>query len=204
MNELAANASALGVGIVIYSGNDDSLVAHHGSEVSIQNTTFGGTQGFTRPPSTPWNDDDGNFAGIVHQERNWTFVLFDGASHLVPQKKPAQAFVFLREFILGDNQTGLVIDGSTASVVGGESHPLTGDVLPGTSVIFGGNISTTTTITYPAATVSQWDSFVSSLNAEIAASSPTSNSKNGASNVLMSTSTASAFIVFALAYLFMI
>ena len=61
----------------------------------IQNTTWGGIQGFSRKPSTPWFDDSGNFAGIVHQERNLTFALFKGASHLVPQKVPAAAFVLL-------------------------------------------------------------------------------------------------------------
>lgn len=55
----------------------------------LQNTTFGGIQGFTRPPSTPWTKDDGSFAGIVHQERNWTFALFKGAGHLIPQQQPA-------------------------------------------------------------------------------------------------------------------
>jgi hypothetical protein len=56
-----------------------------------QNTTFGGIQGFTRVPSTPWVDDAGNFAGIVHQERGWSYVLFVGTGHLVPFKKPASA-----------------------------------------------------------------------------------------------------------------
>lgn len=55
----------------------------------LQNTTFGGIQGFSRKPSTPWTDDAGNFAGIVHQERNWTYVLFAGAGHTVPLSKPA-------------------------------------------------------------------------------------------------------------------
>ena len=50
--------------------------------------TFGGKQGFTRKPSTIWTNDRGEFAGIVHQERNWTFALFDGAGHLVPQNQP--------------------------------------------------------------------------------------------------------------------
>lgn len=162
LNELAANASERGVGIVLYSGNDDSLLAHHGTEVTIQNTTFGGTQGFARKPSTPWTDDTGKFAGIVHQERNWTYVLFDGASHLVPQKIPAAAFVFLREFVLGNNQTGLVTDASTPAV-GGEVSSLGNGYLPGNSVVFGGSISTTTTFTYPAPTISAWNAFVSSM-----------------------------------------
>src|ERR1700761_7357790 len=35
-DDLFANASKNGVGIVIYSGNDDMLVAHRGSEITIQ------------------------------------------------------------------------------------------------------------------------------------------------------------------------
>jgi len=35
-DEMFANASTNGVGIVIYSGNDDMLVAHRGSEITIQ------------------------------------------------------------------------------------------------------------------------------------------------------------------------
>jgi hypothetical protein len=53
-----------------------------------KNTTFGGIQGFTRKPSTPFTDDAGNFAGIVHQERNITYALFTGAGHLVPMSVP--------------------------------------------------------------------------------------------------------------------
>lgn len=115
-----------------------------------------------KKPSTPWTDDSGNFAGIVHQERNWTYVLFKGASHLVPQKVPAAALTFFREFVLGTNQTGFYSP-SSGSVVGGEDSSLAGDFLPGNSGIFGGSISTTTTFTYPAATVSAWDAVVSSI-----------------------------------------
>lgn len=55
----------------------------------IQNTTFGGIQGFSRKPSTPWFNDDGSFAGIVHQERNWTYVLIQAAGHLLAMQQPA-------------------------------------------------------------------------------------------------------------------
>ena len=46
--------------------------------VVIQNTTFGGIQGFTKRPNTRFTDDKGNFAGIIHQERNITYALFAG------------------------------------------------------------------------------------------------------------------------------
>lgn len=50
--------------------------------------TFGGIQGFTRKPATPFTDDHGKFAGIVHQERSVTYVLFNRAGHLVPMYAP--------------------------------------------------------------------------------------------------------------------
>ncbi|KAJ7890888.1 alpha/beta-hydrolase [Mycena olivaceomarginata] len=136
-SELASNASTHGVGIVLYSGNNDALAAHRGTEgrtpirLRNPNTTFGGIQGFTRKPSTPFTDSAGNFAGIVHQERNITYALFTGAGHLVPMSVPEAAFAFVREFVLGSNATGYV-DPATGAVVGGENPELlAGDVLPG-------------------------------------------------------------------------
>ncbi|KAK7001471.1 Alpha/beta-hydrolase [Favolaschia claudopus] len=165
LSELAANATAKNVSIVFYSGNDDSLVQHRGTEVIIQNMTFGGIQGFTRKPSTPWFDDDGNFAGIVHQERNLTYVLFDGAGHLVPMWKPAQALVFLREFVLGSNPNGTVLGNNT--VVGGENTTLANDFLPGGDEVFFGNSTTSGTSTIPAATRSAWASFIATATASV-------------------------------------
>ncbi|KAJ7769346.1 alpha/beta-hydrolase [Mycena metata] len=169
LTELATNASARGVGIVFYSGNDDSLVAHRGTET---NMTFGGVQGFTRKPSTPWTDDKGAFAGIVHQERNLTYVLFKGAGHFVPKSVPEAALVFLREFVLGSNQTGVV--NSDGTVVGGEDSALAADAMPGGTVIFYGNGDSATTslsTAAPSATVAAWDKFLATATAKATAGS---------------------------------
>ncbi|KAH9832569.1 alpha beta-hydrolase [Rhodofomes roseus] len=161
LTELATNASERGVKIVLYSGNDDSLISHRSTEVVIQNTTFGGIRGFTQPPATPWYADDGSFAGIVHQERNWTYLLFKDAGHLVALDKPANALTFLREFILGSNDTGLVAteDGKTG-VIGGEVSSLAAGVLPGQSGIFVGSGATQSTYTFPSATIAAWESYI--------------------------------------------
>jgi len=163
MDELAANSSARDVSWVIYSGNDDSQDAHHGSEITIQNTTFGGVRGFTRKPSTPWFDYQGNFGGIVHQERNITYVLFDRASHQVPLLKQGAAFYFLKEFVLGNNPLGSVITNGHGGVhvVGGENSSLSGDFLPGEhNPIFYGSGTTQFSTTWPSATIAAWDSFM--------------------------------------------
>ncbi|KAJ7479835.1 alpha/beta-hydrolase [Mycena latifolia] len=172
LSDLATNASARGVGIVFYSGNDDSLVAHRGTEGTESpyipsNMTFGGVQGFTRKPATPFTDDKGNFAGIIHQERNLTYALFKGAGHLVPNSVPEAAFVFIREFVLGSNTTGLV-DSNTGTVVGGEDPALAMDVMPGGTVIYYGDGSagkTTASTVVPSATIASWEQFIATATA---------------------------------------
>ncbi|KAI0773289.1 alpha/beta-hydrolase [Trametes elegans] len=166
LDDLATNATARNVSVVLFSGNDDSLVAHRGTEVVIQNTTFGGIQGFTRKPSTPWFDDNSERGGIVHQERNWTYVLVEGAGHLIPYTNPLRGFILLREFILGSNQTGLVTNSSgSVSVVGGEASALAADVLPGQLGIYVGSATTASTFTYPSATIAAWDSYIATATA---------------------------------------
>lgn len=158
LTPLFANASARGIPFVLYSGNDDSDIPHYGTEVIIQNMTFGGIQGFTKKPATPWFDDNGAFAGIVHQERNLTYVLFEGAGHMVPQWRPAQALVFLREFVLGNNPNGTVLADGT--VVGGENATLAKEYFPGGNEIFYGSATTAGTYTVPSATAAAWDQFI--------------------------------------------
>lgn len=191
LSDLATNATARNVSIVFYSGNDDSLVQHRGTEVIIQNMTFGGIQGFTRKPSTPWFDDDGNFAGIVHQERGLAYVLFAGAGHLVPRWKPAQALVFLREFVLGNNLNGTV---SGTVVVGGENSTLANDFLPGGTVIFYGSGATQGASAVPTATQTAWESFISTA---IATPSHTA-SAHGVRSVGMTLVTSMAVVVVAM------
>ncbi|KAM5545884.1 hypothetical protein V8D89_000010 [Ganoderma adspersum] len=164
LTPLFANTSARGILFVFYLGNDDSDIPHHGTEVVIQNLTLGGIQGFTKKPSTPWFNDQGEFAGIVHQERNLTYMLFEGARHTVLEWRPAQALVFLQEFVLGDNRNGTVLDNGT--VVGGENATLAQEYLVGGNEIFYGSAKTEGTWTVPSATLSAWQNFIATATLE--------------------------------------
>ncbi|KAI0773275.1 alpha/beta-hydrolase [Trametes elegans] len=162
LNELAANMSAQDISLVLFSGNDDAMTAHRSTEVVIQNTTFGGVQGFSRRPSTPWSDDDGQSAGVVHQERNWTYILIEDAGHLVPYTNPMRGFVVARDFIFGTNTTGLVSTGASGkvSVEGGETAALAVDAVRAHPGVFVGSAATQSTYAYPSATVAEWDAFI--------------------------------------------
>jgi hypothetical protein len=72
-----------------------------------------------------------------------------------------QAYTFLREFILGNNATGLVTNSSgNTVVVGGENSTLAGNVLPGPAEIYYGSGTTQFTYTFPSATVAAWNGFI--------------------------------------------
>ena len=172
LTSLHASASARPVPVpfVFYSGNDDSDIQHRGTEVVIQNFTFGGTQGFSRRPSTPWYDDAGAPAGIVHQERGVTYVLFGQGGHTLPEYSPRQALVFLREFVLGHNPNGTVRE--DGEVVGGEDPGLAREHLAGGGKVFYGSAKTEGTWMWPSATVAAWDKFIATAGATDAALGP--------------------------------
>ena len=74
-----------------------------------------------------------------------------------------QALVFLREFVLGSNKTGLVLNPTT--VIGGENSTLAEDVLPGGTLFYYGSATTAGTSTVPAATVAAWQSYIATATA---------------------------------------
>lgn len=131
---------------------------------------------------------------MVHQERNWTYVLVEGAGHLIPYNAPSrvsalsiaflmpytvqyltraparlQGLALFREFIFGNSLLGLVttaVDGAV-TVEGGEDLLLAVDAIRGQEGIFVGSISTTSTFTYPAATIAAWDKFIATATATV-------------------------------------
>jgi len=181
--ELLANASQHGVNVILYSGNDDVIVAHRATEVSIQNTTWGGIQGFSQKPSTPWFNDRNEFAGFVHQERNLTYVLFQGAGDMVPTGQAENALVFLRDFVLGSNTTGSLNSSSTTNGSQGAVPTLLADgVLPQYSApIFFGSGSTAGSTVFPSNTIAAWESFMQTATSAAPDPNPT---KTGGANAL--------------------
>ncbi|KAF8516785.1 Alpha/Beta hydrolase protein [Gautieria morchelliformis] len=172
-SQLASNLSSHDIPWVFMSGNADGLLPHFGTEVVIQNTTFGGIQGFTQRPSTPFYDSQGNFAGKVHQERNLTFALFAEAGHTIPAERPDASLTFFKEFILGCNPLGTVLpDGTT---IGGTNATLAQSILPAyrDPIFFGSGTIAGSTVA-PAATVAAWEAFVATADLSgVSAPTPT-------------------------------
>lgn len=149
--------------VVLYSGNDDLLDSHRGTEIVIQNTTWAGQQGFVKPPQTEWHIDgvEGGVSGVVHQERGLAYVLIRGAGHQVPLFQPNLALELLRQFILGDNDLGTVaLNGSVIGKENDKLHP----VLRGQDAInyVDDALQATSTI-WPHTSRQAWDQAVETL-----------------------------------------
>jgi len=70
-----------------------------------------------------------------------------------------QAWTFLREFILGNNPTGLVTDANTPAV-GGEDPQYAVNTLAEGPEIYQGSYTTTSTYLFPTETVARWNEYV--------------------------------------------
>lgn len=91
----------------LLSGTEDWLVNHFGTELTIQNMTWNGKQGFRSPITRQWSvpkSEGGNdppAAGKIHTERNVTYTLFYGAGHEIPEYTPAASLYWLKTYFLG-------------------------------------------------------------------------------------------------------
>lgn len=93
----------------IYNGNWDMLLNHLGTELSIQNMTWRGGQGFSAKPHRPFyasdaspvkNRTSGIQAGVWAAERGVSYHLFEGAGHSVFVNKPKEMFSFVRDVVV--------------------------------------------------------------------------------------------------------
>ncbi|KAI0051359.1 alpha/beta-hydrolase [Auriscalpium vulgare] len=173
-NDLISSASAKGVEIVLYAGSNNAVANHHTLELLIQNATFGGTRGFTRKPATPWQDDNAQTAGVVHQERGLLYALFDNVGGLTPFSAPNAAYVFYRDFVVNANATGSLTTTSSnkPAVLGGEDAARADDQPRVASAL----TLAQSTVLAPPATLAAWESFL----ATAAPAGPTSAATSGA------------------------
>ena len=112
---------------VLFSGDQDLICNHFGTEELIHNMEWNGGKGFELSPGTwaPRRDwtFEGEPAGIWQEARNLTYILFYNSSHMVPFDYPRRTRDMLDRF-LGVDIAG--IGGSVAdSRLDGEKAPAT-------------------------------------------------------------------------------
>lgn len=89
--------------IVLFSGDQDLICNHFGTEELIHNMKWNGGQGFELSPGTWAPRRDWTFenepAGIYQEARNLTYILFYNSSHMVPFDYPRRSRDMLDRFL---------------------------------------------------------------------------------------------------------
>ena len=121
------------VRIVMFSGDQDLICNHIGTEDMIHNLAWGGGKGFEISPGSwaprrAWTFE-GEPAGIYQEARNLTYILFYNSSHMVPFDYPRRTRDMLDRFIgvdiasIGGKPTDSRIDGEKGPQTSVGGHP---------------------------------------------------------------------------------
>lgn len=85
---------------LIAHGVLDALLLSNGTQLAIQNLTWGGKRGFQKKPDQ-FFQVNGTKAGKFHEERGLTFVEVWGSGHMQPQDVPSSALKMLEYLVYG-------------------------------------------------------------------------------------------------------
>ena len=118
---------------ILFSGAEDLICNHFGTEDFIHNMEWNGAKGFEITPGTwaPRQDwtFEGESAGIYQSARNLTYVLFYNSSHMVPFDYPRRTRDMLDRFMgvditdIGGKPADSRLDGEKAPSTSVGGHP---------------------------------------------------------------------------------
>jgi carboxypeptidase D len=116
--------------ILLYTGDQDLICNHIGTEEMIHHMTWLNGTGFEDPPGSgtwaprqPWTFE-GEPAGFYQSARNLTYVLFYNSSHMVPFDYPKRTRDMLDRFV-GVDIRGIGGEDSKSQVGGETNRPPT-------------------------------------------------------------------------------
>ena len=119
--------------IILFSGDQDLICNHLGTEEMIHNLKWNDGQGFELSPGTwaPRRDwtFEGEPAGIYQEARNLTYLLFYNSSHMVPFDYPRRSRDMLDKFMnvdiasIGGRPGDSRIDGAKGVETSVGGHP---------------------------------------------------------------------------------
>ena len=112
--------------VLLFSGKDDLICNHLGTEEMMHNMTWNEGTGFQNPdgtwaPRESW-EVNGENAGYYQTSRNLTYVLFLDSSHMVPYSQAARSLDMLNRFmnvnvtVIGEKGSDSLIAGSPNGV----------------------------------------------------------------------------------------
>ena len=131
--DILPNVIERGVRTILFSGDQDLICNHIGTEEVIHNMEWNGGKGFELSPGTWAPRRDWTFerepAGIYQEARNLTYILFYNSSHMGPFDYPRRTRDMLDRFIgvdiasIGGTPADSRIDGEKGVETSVGGHP---------------------------------------------------------------------------------
>ncbi|OAF59810.1 hypothetical protein VC83_03810 [Pseudogymnoascus destructans] len=116
---IVPNLISQGVKVHIFNGVLDYVIPHIGQELVLQNTTWAGSQGFSRPPTSDvLRNSKGQQVSQGREERGLSYYTFHNAGHRVAQDEPEGALQWLMKVVVKGSNVGLIV--GIGGVYGGE------------------------------------------------------------------------------------
>ncbi|OBT94807.1 hypothetical protein VE01_06309 [Pseudogymnoascus verrucosus] len=98
---IVPNLISQGVKVHIFNGILDYVIPHMGQELVLQNTTWGGSQGFSRPPTCDvLRNSKGQQVSQGREERGMSYYTFQNAGHRVAQDDPEGSLQWLIKVVV--------------------------------------------------------------------------------------------------------
>ncbi|KAI9610069.1 hypothetical protein H4Q26_007064 [Puccinia striiformis f. sp. tritici PST-130] len=115
--------------VLLFSGDQDLICCHVGTERMIDNLSWGGKKGWTGEGiNQPWKVN-GSYAGLWKEERNLTYALVANASHMAPYDVPFVTQDMLIRFLGIDVMTAAGPAAQITSRIGAEAATTVNRVL---------------------------------------------------------------------------
>ncbi len=128
--------------IMLFSGDQDLICNHLGTEMLIDAMSWGGSKGFTSQHSkTSWIVDD-YIAGYNQTERNLTYLLFHNASHMVAVDNPKATLDMINRFMNVNSNVCIFLKRSNNQddICGRATHCSSPRKETCTTLLLGGNV----------------------------------------------------------------
>ncbi|KAJ3096130.1 hypothetical protein HK100_005638 [Physocladia obscura] len=100
---LLANLISLGIKVLIYDGNYDSVCDYISVETALAKLVWGGGTGFSNE-SNPWNIGT-HQGGLIWDERGLKYIRVFGVGHMVGADDPTKAARLLNELLTSSTDT---------------------------------------------------------------------------------------------------
>ncbi|RUO96783.1 Alpha/Beta hydrolase protein [Jimgerdemannia flammicorona] len=84
--------------VLLYSGDQDLICNHVGTEYLISNMTWNGAKGLQGAQPIEWKIED-SLVGYYTTARNLTYVLIRDGSHMVPYDRPLETLDMINRFL---------------------------------------------------------------------------------------------------------